>query len=116
MCNDPVAQVGAVFTTLHCSTEQKEHVILNILLFTFTKGRPAVCYSQSEHLTGSNTEQSRGKLIWPRKRSGQCPGYNRAAGKLLAQARLSLQRTSPASKHPHVSDSDTHAPTSASKR
>lgn len=52
----------------------------------------------------------RRKLIWTRRGLGQCLGYKCAGEeKLLAQAGLSLQHTSAAIKHPHVSDSDAHA-------
>lgn len=45
----------AVFTILSYSTEQTYNVIVNVSLFTFTRSRLAVCYSESVHLTGSKT-------------------------------------------------------------
>ncbi len=39
--------------------------------------------------------------------SGQRSGHAVQEEKLLAQAHLTLQHTSPRHKHPHVSDSDT---------
>lgn len=70
--------------------------------------------------TGSQTtnereeEEERERVDLSGKGSGQCSGYTVQEKKLLAQAHLTLQHTSPRSKHPYVvSDSDTHTHTNA---
>lgn len=69
--------------------------------------------------TGSQTTNEREEEEEERERvdlsgSGQCSGYTVQEKKLLAQAHLTLQHTSPRSKHPYVvSDSDTHTHTNA---
>lgn len=73
-----------------------------------------MCYSEFVHPTGNNITGGRAGESWfgPEGLRVSVRGCDCAGGeeKLLAQARLSLQHTSAAGEHPHVSDSDAHAP------
>lgn len=97
-------------------SEGREVVIFNTLLFAFTRRGPVMCKRESVQRTGSQTtnavggaggengeeeeeEEVRAGVDLSGRGSGQCSGHAVQERKVLAQAHLTRQHTSPRSKH-----------------